>query len=178
MKTYKEFIIEARRRMRVLNTTHYTSGDSANSIRSSGFRRSPSDGAYHSSEHDVVYTTPSRQVGGEYGHAKIPLRIVNPRLTRTKSPKQHGPDMKHWVSTASDDDLVADRNKPKTAYDQAKSALSKGSNVVFVPDAHGGPFETKNRGPYVVVDRNKANKSIVRTPNIRMRLPGRKSKRK
>ena len=62
MKIFNQFIEEARR-IKVLNTSHYTSNDSKANILQSGFKDSPSTGAYHPDNNKrTVYTTPSSRV--------------------------------------------------------------------------------------------------------------------
>jgi hypothetical protein len=174
MKTFSKFIEEAKR-MRVLRTAHYTDSSSKNEIMKSGFKDSPSTGTYHPDDRkDIVYTTPSSRVGSNYGSSRVNLRLVNPKVTRTDSPINFGKKIKNWVATSSKEDLAANKNKPTSAVDQARSAFKKGANVVKVPKAHGGftPREGQPQGFYVMVDKDTANKSIDKNPQPTMRAKG------
>jgi hypothetical protein len=176
MKTFQEFLDEARR-MRVLRTAHYTSASNKDEIMRSGFRDSPSTGTYHPDERkDIVYTTPSSRVGSDYSHSRVNLRMVNPEITSTDSPRDFGKNIKSWMSSASDEDINSKKGKPTSAPDQAKSAFKKGAKVVRVPDAHGGftPREGQPRGSYVMMDKETANKSIDRNPQTTIRSKDKK----
>ncbi len=178
MKTFSEFITEARR-MRVLRTAHYTTASNKSEIMRSGFRDSPSTGSYHPDERkDIVYTTPSSRVGSDYSHSRVNLKVVNPKVTSTDSPRDFGKKIKSWMSSASDEDIADKKGKPTSAPDQAKSAFKKGAKIVRVPDAHGGfvPKEGQPRGSYIMMDKETANKSIDRNPQPTMRAKG-KTKR-
>ena len=181
MKTYSQFIIEAQRRMRVLRTAHYTTASNKNEILKSGFKDSPSSGSYHpDNRKGIVYTTPSSRVGSDYGSSRVNLKIVNPKVTKTDSPRDFGKNIKNWVANSSEKDLVADKNKPTSAVDQAKSAFKRGDKVVRVPDAHGGfvPKEGKPRGSYIMMDKDVANKSIDKNPSPTMRAKGKERRTK
>ena len=180
MKTFSQFLEEARR-MRVLRTAHYTSASSKDEILRSGFKDSPSTGTYHPDDKKgIVYTTPSSRVGTDYGHSRVNLRVVNPRMTSTDSPRDFGKNIKHWMATASDEDIADKKGKPTSSVDQAKSAFKKGSKIVRVPNAHGGftPREGQAQGSYVMMDKDVANKSIDRTPSRTMRAKGKKKRSK
>jgi len=171
MKTYSEFIEEARR-IKVLKTHHYTSASSKENIMKSGFKDSPSTGTYHpDNKKDVVYTTPSSRVGSDYGSRKVSLRLVNPKVKSTDSPRDFGKNIKKWMASSSTDDINDKKGKPTSAVDQAKDAFKKGAKVVRVPDAHGGftPKPGAPRGSYVMVDRDTANKSIDKNPQPTIR---------
>jgi hypothetical protein len=177
-KTFEEFINEARR-MRVLRTAHYTTASNKSEIMRSGFRDSPSTGSYHPDERkDIVYTTPSSRVGSDYSHSRVNLRLVNPKVTSTDSPRDFGKKIKSWMSSASDDDIADKKGKPTSASDQAKSAFKQGAKVVRVPNAHGGftPREGQPEGSYIMIDKETANKSIDRNPSTTFRAKG-KTKR-
>lgn len=174
MKTFSEFITEARR-MRVLRTAHYTTASNKSEIMRSGFRDSPSTGSYHPDERkDIVYTTPSSRVGSDYSHSRVNLKVVNPKVTSTDSPRDFGKKIKSWMSSASDEDIADKKGKPTSAPDQAKSAFKQGVKIVRVPDAHGGfvPKEGQPRGSYIMMDKETANKSIDKTPSRTMRAKG------
>ncbi len=178
MKTFSEFLEEARR-MRVLRTAHYTSASSKENILRSGFKDSPSTGTYHPDEKKgVVYTTPSSRVGSDYGGSRVNLRVVNPKMKSTDSPRDFGKNIKRWMASASDEDIADKKGKPTSSVDQAKSAFKKGAKIVRVPNAHGGftPREGQAQGSYVMMDKDVANKSIDRTPSRTMRAKG-KTKR-
>ncbi len=178
MKTFQEFLEEARR-MRVLRTAHYTSSSSKENILRSGFKDSPSTGTYHPDEKKgVVYTTPSSRVGSDYGGSRVNLRVVNPKMKSTDSPRDFGKNIKRWMASASDEDIADKKGKPTSSVDQAKSAFKKGAKIVRVPNAHGGftPREGQAQGSYVMMDKDVANKSIDRTPSRTMRAKG-KTKR-
>lgn len=175
MKTYSQFIIEAQRRMRVLRTAHYTTASNKNEILKSGFKDSPSSGSYHPDDRKgIVYTTPSSRVGTDYGSSRVNLKMVNPKVTHTDSPRDFGKNIKKWVASSSEEDLTANKGKPTSAVDQARSAFKKGAKVVRVPDAHGGfvPKEGNPRGSYVMMDKDTANKSIDKNPSPTMRAKG------
>jgi len=174
MKTFSEFIIEAKR-IRVLRTAHYTSASSKDEILRSGFKDSPSTGTYHPDDRKgIVYTTPSSRVGSDYGGSRVNLRLVNPKMTNTDSPRDFGKNIKSWMSSASDEDIANKKGKPTSSVDQARTAFKKGAKVVRVPNAHGGftPREGQAQGSYVMMDKEIANKSIDRTPSRTMRAKG------
>ena len=178
MKTFSEFLEEAKR-IRVLRTAHYTSASSKENILRSGFKDSPSTGTYHPDEKKgVVYTTPSSRVGSDYGGSRVNLRVVNPKMKSTDSPRDFGKNIKRWMASASDEDIADKKGKPTSSVDQAKSAFQKGAKIVRVPNAHGGftPREGQAQGSYVMMDKDVANKSIDRTPSRTMRAKG-KTKR-
>jgi hypothetical protein len=166
MKTFAEFIEEAKR-IRILRTAHYTSASNKENILRSGFRDSPSTGTYHPDDKKgIVYTTPSSRVGNDYGSSRVNLRIVNPRMTNTDSPRDFGKNIKNWMSTASDEDISNKKGKPTSSVDQAKAAFKKGSKIVRVPNAHGGftPKPGQPQGSYVMIDKDIANRSIDKNP--------------
>lgn len=166
-KTYAQFIAETRR-IRVLRTAHYTSPSNKNEILKSGFKDSPSTGAYHPDDRKgIVYTTPSSRVGSDYGGSRVNLKLVNPKMTNTDSPRNFGKNIKKWMASASDDDLVTDRGRPTSSVDQARSAFKQGEKIVRVPNAHGGftPRPRQAQGSYIMMDKDVANKSIDRNPS-------------
>ena len=173
MKSYNQFITEAaKRRMRVLRTAHYTSSSNKNEILRSGFKDSPSTGTYHpDGQKGIVYTTPSARVGNDYGYSRVNLRLVNPKMKSTDSPRDFGKNIKSWMASASDEDINDKKGKPTSSVDQAKSAFKKGEKVVRVPNAHGGfvPRKGQAQGSYVMMDKDVANKSIDRNPSPIMR---------
>lgn len=172
MITFKEFIEEAKR-IKVLRTAHYTSASNKSEIMKSGFRDSPSTGTYHPDDRkDIVYTTPSSRVGSDYHpHSRVNLRLVNPKITSTDSPRDFGKNIKSWMKSSSIEDINNKKGKPTSAVDQARSAFKKGAKVVRVPDAHGGftPREGQAKGSYIVMDKETANKSIDRNPSPTVR---------
>ncbi len=166
MKTYLQFLEEAKR-IKVLRTAHYTSASNKENILKSGFKDSPSTGTYHPDDKKgVVYTTPSSRVGSDYGSSRVNLRMVNPKVKHTDSPRDFGKNIKKWVAKSSEEDLAANKNKPTSAPDQAKSAFKSGAKVVRVPNAHGGfvPKKGAPKGSYVMLDKETANKSIDKNP--------------
>jgi hypothetical protein len=166
MKTFSEFIGEARR-MRILRTAHYNNASAIRDIKDTGFRSGTrSDGTYHDKGMNVVYTTPSSRVGVDYGPKRVNFKLVNPKVTNIDSPKTYGKRIKDWMRNSSDDDLVNDRNRPVASHKQSRSAIKAGAKVIRVPDAHGGHDEPKkgNRGSYIILDKDIANKSIDRNP--------------
>jgi hypothetical protein len=174
MKTFQEFIEEAKR-IKVLRTAHYTTASNKNEILRSGFKDSPSTGTYHpDNRKDIVYTTPSSRVGSDYSHSRVNLRIVNPKMTTTDSPRDFGPKIRQWMATSSDDDITNKKNKPTSAPDQAKRAFQSGAKVVRVPNAHGGftPRPGQAQGSYVMVSKDVANKSIERNPPPTLKAKG------
>ena len=152
--------VEEARRMRVLNLIHSTSRENKKKIQDSGFKDSPSTGSYGQG----VYTSPSRRVTRDYGHSDVNLRIVNPKVHSTDSPKDFRSRMKKWITTSSDDDLVKNKNKPVDPRKQAKAAIESGKKIVRVPNAHENPTKNVASGSYVIVDKDTANKSIVKNP--------------
>lgn len=159
MKTYRSFITEAKRRIKILRTAHYTDRKSKESIMSQGFNRSPSSGAYHSDEHDVIYTTPQSRAGRDYGSHRVSLSIVNPKIHKTDAPQDYGKNLKNWMSNASDDDLVKGKNRPKPAHLASREALSQGAKVVKIPSAG-----QKRGHDYIMINRELANRSISKNP--------------
>lgn len=177
-KTFLEFMCEGKR-MRVLRTAHYTSSSNKENILKSGFKDSPSTGTYHPDDRKgIVYTTPSSRVGSDYGSSRVNLRVVNPKMKSTDSPRDFGRNIKNWMTTASDDDIANKRGKPTSSVDQARSAFNQGSKIVRVPNAHGGftPKPGQAQGSYVMMDKDIANKSIVNKPQPTIKAKN-KSKR-
>jgi hypothetical protein len=170
MKTYSQFITEARKKVKVLRTAHYTSRSNKAEIMRSGFKDSPSTGTYHPDDRKgIVYTTPSSRVGNDYGSARVSMRMVNPKVTKTDSPKGYRSKLKSWMKDASDEDLVKDKNRPTDPRKQSKSAIESGKKIVRVPDAHENPMRKVPRGSYIMVDKEVANKSIDKNPQPTMR---------
>jgi hypothetical protein len=180
-RSFLLFITEAKRRMRVLRTAHYTTASNKENILRSGFKDSPSTGTYHPDERkDIVYTTPSSRVGSDYSTSRVNLKIVNPNVTSTDSPRDFGPKIRQWMASASDEEIANKEGKPISAPDQAKSAFKRGDKVVRVPDAHGGfvPKEGQPRGSYIVVDKETANKSIDKNPSPTVRAKNKERRTK
>jgi len=169
MKTFSQFIAEAAKRVRVLNTKHYTTPENKREIMNKGFKDSPSSGTYHPKGKSVVYTTNKSRVGNDYGTRPVSLRIVNPKTHSTDSPKDYRSKLKSWMRDASDEDLVKDKNRPTDPRKQSKSAIESGKKIVRVPDAHENPMRKFPRGSYIMVDKDVANKSIDRNPQPTMR---------
>lgn len=179
-KTFREFLEEAKR-MRVLRTAHYTSRSNKSEIMRGGFKDSPSTGSYHpDNRKDIVYTTPSSRVGTDYGYSRVNLRLVNPKVTSTDSPRDFGKNIKSWMASSSIDDINDKKGKPISSVDQAKVAFQKGDKVVRVPNAHGGftPREGQVQGSYIMMDKDTANKSIDRNPQPTMRAKGKERRTK
>ena len=177
MKTFSEFVAEARR-MRILRTAHYTTASNKNEILRSGFKDSPSTGTYHPDDRkDIVYTTPSSRVGSDYNYSRVNLKIVNPKVTSTDSPRDFGKNIKNWMKSSSIEDINSKKGKPTSASDQARAAFKQGAKVVRVPNAHGGftPRPGQPQGSYIMMDKETANRSIDRNPSpiIRSRRIGR-----
>lgn len=164
MKTYKQFLEESSKKIKVLRTKHYTTPQNQKEILQKGFNDSPSSGTYHPQGKSVVYTTPSSRVGNEYGTRPVNLKIVNPKIHSTDSPKDYRSKLKTWIKNASNEDLVADKNRPVDPRKNAKSAIENGEKIVRVPDAHENPMREVPRGSYIMIDRDVANKSIDRSP--------------
>jgi hypothetical protein len=169
MKTFSEFIVEATKRVKVLNTKHYTTPENKKEIMNKGFKDSPSSGTYHPKGKSVVYTTPKSRVGNDYGTRPVSLKIVNPKTHSTDSPKNYRSKLKSWMRDASDDDLVKDKNRPTDPRKQAKSAIESGKKIVRVPDAHENPMRKVPKGSYIMVDKDTANKSIDKNPRPTIR---------
>ena len=168
-KTQIPKTVEEAKRMRVLNLIHSTSRDNKKRIHDSGFKDSPSTGSYGQG----VYTSPSRRVTRDYGHSDVNLRIVNPKVHSTDSPKQFRTKMRNWVKDSSDDDLAKGKNKPVDPRKQAKAAIESGKKIVRVPDAHENPTRKDlPKGSYVVVDKDMANRSIAKNPQPTFRASG------
>ena len=169
MKTFSQFIIEAKKRVRVLNTKHYTTPENKKEIIDKGFKDSPSSGTYHPKGKSVVYTATKSRVGNDYGTKPVSLRIVNPEIHSTDSPKDYRSKLKSWMKDASDEDLVKDKNRPIDPRKQAKSAIESGKKIVRVPDAHENPMRKVPKGSYIMVDKDTANKSIDKNPRPTIR---------
>lgn len=178
MKTFNEFIEEARK-LRILRTAHYTNNDSKAKILQSGFKDSPSTGAYHPDNNKrTVYTTPSSRVGRDYGHARVNLKIMNPKATVTNSPGQYSKKVKELVMRHEGDDLQQ-RAKEESPYHQSRRAISAGSKIVIAPDAHQvGRSVDRAKGSYIMVDRDVANKSIDRSPQNQIRATNKPRRKK
>ena len=175
MKSYTQFITEARKKVKVLRTAHYTSRSNKAEIMRSGFKDSPSTGTYHPDDRKgIVYTTPSSRVGNDYGSARVSMRMVNPKVTKTDSPRDFGKNIKSWMASSSIEDINDKKGKPSSAVDQARSAFKKGDKVVRVPNAHGGftPREGQVQGSYIMIDKDVANKSIDKNPSPTFRAKG------
>ena len=177
MKTFSEFLEEAKR-VRVLRTKHYTTPENKKEIMTKGFKDSPSSGTYHPQGKSVVYTTPASRVGNDYGTRPVSLRIVNPKTHSTDSPKEYRTKNKHWMRTASDADVVSNRNKPIDPRKQSRSAIESGKKIVRVPDAHENPMMKVPRGSYIMVDKEVANKSIDKNPQPTMRASDKPKRRR
>ena len=174
MKTFSQFIEEARR-VRVLRTAHYTTASNKDKILRSGFQDSPSSGTYHPDDRKgIVYTTPSSRVGSDYGYSRVNLRLVNPKMKSTDSPRDFGKNIKNWMNTSSIEDINDKKGKPTSAVDQSRSAFKQGEKVVRVPNAHGGftPREGQAQGSYVMMDKDTANRSIDRNPQPKVKAKG------
>jgi hypothetical protein len=174
MKTYTQFIEEARR-MKVLRTAHYTTASNKSEIMKGGFKDSPSSGTYHPDDRkDIVYTTPSSRVGSDYSSSRVNLKIVNPKVTNTDSPRDFGKNIKSWMASSSIEDINDKKGKPTSSVDQARSAFKKGDKVVRVPNAHGGftPREGQAQGSYIMMDKETANKSIDKNPSPTIKAKG------
>ena len=169
MKTYRQFLEEATKKIRVLRTKHYTTPENKENILKSGFKDSPSSGTYHPQSKSVVYTTPSSRVGNDYGTRPVNLRIINPKTHSTDSPKNYRSKLKSWIRDTSDKDLVGDKNRPTDPRKQAKSAIESGEKIVRVPDAHENPLRKVPKGSYIMVDKEVANKSIDKNPRPTIR---------
>jgi len=178
MKTYTQFITEARRRMRVLRTKHYTSPENEKEIMTKGFKDSPSSGTYHPQGKSVVYTTPSSRVGNDYGTRPVSLKIVNPKIHSTDSPKNYRSKLKSWMRDSSDEDLVKDKNRPTDPRKQSKSAIESGKKIVRVPDAHENPLRKVPKGSYIMMDKETANKSIDKNPSPTIKAKGKERRTK
>lgn len=169
MKTFSEFLSEAKRRMRILRTSHYTSNSNKANIHNNGFHGSHS-GTYHPEGHkNTVYTTPSSRVGNDYGHARIPLKIVNPKMKSTGSPDEYKKKIKDIVMNHKDTDEKSIQLKAKEAspFQQAREHIKKGEKIVRVPDAHEN--RRGGRGSYIMIDKDLANKSIDKNPQPTIR---------
>jgi len=168
-KTFEQFILEAKR-IKVLRTAHYTSASNKNEIMRSGFKDSPSTGTYHPDDRKgIVYTTPSSRVGNDYGSSRVSMRMVNPKVTKTDSPKGYRSKLKSWMRDASDEDIVSDTNRPTDPRKQSKSAIESGKKIVRVPDAHENPLRKVPKGSYIMLDKEVANKSIDKNPQPTIR---------
>ncbi len=179
MKTYSEFIEEAKR-IKVLRTAHYTSASNKENILKSGFKDSPSTGTYHPDDNKkTVYTTPKSRVGTEYGRSRVNLRIVNPKVKSTLSPGQYRDKVRSLSSKHSGDEMQQ-KAKEISPIQQSREAIKKGAKVVRVPDAHGGfiPKPGAPKGSYIMVDKDTANKSIDKNPPPAIRASNKPKRRK
>ena len=145
--------------MKVLRTAHYTSASNKNEILKGGFKDSPSTGTYHPDDRKgIVYTTPSSRVGSDYGHSRVNLKVVNPKMKNTDSPRDFGKNIKSWMASSSIEDINDKKGKPTSAVDQARSSFKRGDKVVRVPNAHGGftPRPGQAQGSYIMMDKEVA----------------------
>ena len=168
MKTYLQFLEEAKR-IKVLRTTHFTDSETAQSMLDKGLRSGTrSDGTYHDKGQNVLYTVPRNKsrTGLDYGSARVNFRVVNPKVTTIDSPKNYGSRFKNWMRNASDEDLANNTNRPIDSFKQSRSAIKSGAKVVRVPDAHGGHDQPKkgNNSSYILLNKDLANKSIDKNP--------------
>ena len=157
MKTYREFITEAKR-MRVLRTAHYTKPEHKEKILQHGFGPSRS-GKYHPRDtENTVYTTPSSRIGKDYGKSRVNLKLINPKIHKTAPRKDYFDKYQQASET--------ERRKMKVPDEHSKELISRGAKVVKVPDAH---HTERVKGSYVMVDKNLANRSISKNapPTIR-----------
>jgi hypothetical protein len=167
MKTFSTFIAEARK-MRILRTAHYTRGEAKNNIMSKGFQNSMSTGTYHPGDNkSTVYTTPSSRVGKDYGHSRVNLKIVNPQIKSTLSPKQYREKIKDLASKHEGEELQQ-KAKEISPIQQSRDAISQGTKIVRVPDAHH-QGAGNIRGSYIMVNKDVANKSIDKNPQPTIR---------
>jgi len=174
MKTFQEFIAEAKR-IKVLNTAHYTTKERKEKILNHGFK-SGGTGAYHPRDdehkHSTVYTTPSSRVGNDYGKSKVNLRIVNPKV-HTTSMSQSEYSRKFKNSSEDEKKKLTSPNK------ESQDAIKSGSKVVKVKDAHKlGYMAGGARGSYIMVDKEVANKSINRNPSPTVRAKNKETRTK
>jgi hypothetical protein len=181
MQSYTQFITEAKKKVKVLRTSHYTTASNKSEIMRGGFKDSPSTGTYHPDDRKgVVYTTPSSRVGSDYGSARVSMRMVNPKVTSTDSPRDFGKNIKSWMVSSSIEDINDKKGKPTSSVDQARSAFKKGDKVVRVPNAHGGftPREGQVQGSYIMMDKDVANKSIDKNPSPTFKAKGKEKRTK
>jgi len=163
-KSFDVFIEEATKRIRVLNTAHYTSASNKANILKSGFRDSPSTGAYHPDTNKrTVYTSPHASVGKTYGHSRVNIRIVNPKVKNTNSFKNYKNQIKDIVMNRDGEDL---QNKARqiSPVQQSKRNIEAGHSIVRVPDAHSQFNPKSRRTSYIMIDKDVANKNINRNP--------------
>lgn len=170
MKTFNSFIQEADQKIRVLRTTHYTNNDSKSKIMSGGFKDSSSTGAYHPDDMKrTVYTTPDSRVGSDYGHARVNIRIVNPKIKNTLSHGEYSKKVRELVLNTDGEDLQR-KARELSPVQQARNAIKQGHSIVRVPDAHkAGPGAGK--GSYIMIDKDTANKNIVSNTHPIIRKP-------
>ena len=178
MKTFKEFILEARR-MRVLRTAHYTTPENKEKILQTGFKPGRT-GAYHPREddyyHKTVYTTPSSRIGREYGKSRVNLSLVNPKVKTTTSKIKYKEKVKELSNKHSGEELVQ-KAKSLSPYYQSSEAIKKGEKIVKVPDAHHD-MSGHHKGSYIMVDKDVANKSISKNPPPTIRAKGKPQRTK
>ena len=157
---------KAGKRMRVLNTAHYTTQENKEKILKHGFNRG-SSGVYHprDSENETIYTTPSSRVGKDYGKSRVNLRVINPKIKSTEN--RRGFHAKYSQSSESE------RKSLRPPQEHSKELIKKGEKIVRIPDAH----HTNVKGSYIMVNRDTANKSIVskRQPTMRANKPRKSS---
>lgn len=180
MKTFSQFLEEART-FRVLRTAHYTSKENKDNILSGGFKSSRSSGTYHPDDNnDTVYTTPSSRVGNEYGKHSVSLKIINPKVSRTLSPRQYRAKLRELRNKNVEGDQLQKMAKEISPIQQSRRAISSGKSVVVVPNAHKNDPETTSnipRGDYIMVNRDLANRSIDRNPQSMIRAKNKPRRR-
>lgn len=165
MKTFEQFIEEARR-VRVLRTAHYTSRENKDKILKSGFRQSPSSGTYHPKDTTrTVYTTPSSRVGRDYGHSRVDLAIVNPKVKTVNSFKNYRVQKRDIITNAESGEEVGEKIRKLSPIQQSKDAITQGHKVVRVKDAHNAGAKP-GKGSYIMVDLDTANRSVSKNPPV------------
>lgn len=136
MKTFQEFIAEAKR-IKFYTLHHGTSPEAKKSIQQSGFRNSGSAGAYGPG----VYTSTNRRVANVHGSSTITMRVPAKKVKTM--------------------DI-----KPKSQ--SGTNALDKGETAVRIPNAGTRTSAYRNlkgKKHFVVVDKDVANKNIVKNPS-------------
>jgi hypothetical protein len=174
MKTFDEFLEESRK-LRILRTAHYTSKENKDAILKSGFHPSPSTGTYHpEGSSRTVYTTPSSRVGRDYGHSRVDLAIMNPKVKTVNSYANYRNQKRDIVTNAESGEEVGQKIRQLSPIHQSRDAIAKGDKVVRVKDAHNAGA-TAGKGAYIMVDLDTANKSVSKNPQfIRANKPRRK----
>jgi hypothetical protein len=156
-RTFESFMNEARR-FRTRTLIHSTSRDSKAKIHDKGFTDSQSSGSYGQG----VYTAPSRRITRDYGHSDVTIRIPAKGVHKVDSQKNYNKKIQHWAKHSD----MNDTDSPVPPERASKEALKSGAKAVKVPGAHAITNKDKDdpKGSYVILNKDYADKHIVKNP--------------